>query len=106
MKVTGGTSYTAVLNVPLSTSSLTVLCPLVLATDLLFFLGSEIIGDVESLSDLLWRLALDHVGNSLASNIKKGLDVEVVRGLHGQSVWYRRISYYWPPTRMISKSIS
>lgn len=32
-------------------------------------LGSEIVDDVEELADLLWGLTLDHVGNSLASNI-------------------------------------
>ena len=62
---------------------LTILCPLILAADLLLFLGGEVIGDVESLSDLLGGLALDHVGNGLASNIKEGLDIKVVGCLRG-----------------------
>jgi len=37
--------------------------------------------DVESLADLLWRLALDHVGDGLASHIEKRLDVEIIRSL-------------------------
>lgn len=60
---------------------LSVLSPLVLAADLFLFLGSEVVGDVESLTNLLGRLALDHVGNGLAANVKEGLDVEVVGGL-------------------------
>lgn len=60
---------------------LAVLRPFVLSSNLLLLLGSEVIRNVESLSDLLGGLALDHVGNSLATNIKKGLDVEVVRSL-------------------------
>ena len=58
---------------------LAVLSPLVLATDLLLLLGGEVIGDVEGLTNLFGRLALDHVGNGLASNIKKGLDVKMTR---------------------------
>jgi len=59
---------------------LAVFGPLVLATDLLLFLRGEVVGDVESLSDLLWRLALDHVCDGLAPNIKERLNVEVVGG--------------------------
>jgi hypothetical protein len=51
-------------NVPL-----TILSPLILAADLLLLLRGKVIGDVESLSDLLGRLALDHVCHSLAANI-------------------------------------
>lgn len=58
-----------------------LLGPLVLATDLLLLLGSEIVLDVESLSNLLGALSLDHVGNGLASNIKKRLDIQVVGSL-------------------------
>jgi hypothetical protein len=61
--------------------SLTILSPLVLAADLLLLLGSEVIGNVEGLSDLLRGLALDHVGDGLAANVKKRLDVKVVGGL-------------------------
>ena len=60
---------------------LTVLSPLVLATDLVLLLGSEVILNVEGLADLLRRLALDHVRDGLAADIKEGLDVEVVGGL-------------------------
>ena len=65
----------------LDMTSLTILSPLVLSADLLLLLGGEVVGNVEGLSDLLGGLALDHVGDSLAANIKKGLDVEVVGGL-------------------------
>jgi hypothetical protein len=61
--------------------SLTILSPLVLTSDLLLFFGGEVVGDIECLSDLLGRLALDHVGDCLATNIKKGLDVKVVGSL-------------------------
>jgi hypothetical protein len=45
-----------------------------------FLLGSKVVLDVEQLSNLLWRFALDHIGNSLATKIKQRLDVEVVCG--------------------------
>jgi hypothetical protein len=60
---------------------LAVLGPLVLAADLLLLLGSEVVLDVEGLSDLVGRLALDHVGDGLAADIEESLDVEVVGGL-------------------------
>jgi hypothetical protein len=60
---------------------LAILSPLVLSANLLFFFGSEVIGDVESLSDLLGGLALDHVGDSLASDVKEGFDIKVVGSL-------------------------
>jgi hypothetical protein len=60
---------------------LTVLGPLVLAANLLLLLGGEVVLDVESLTDLIGRLALDHVGDGLAADVKEGLDVEVVSGL-------------------------
>jgi len=59
---------------------LAVLGPLVLAADLVLLLGSEVVLDVEGLTDLLRGLSLDHVGNSLAANVKEGLDIHVVRG--------------------------
>lgn len=65
----------------LLTNTLAVLGPLVLPTNLLLLLGSEVVGDVESLSDLLRGLALDHVGHGLASDIQEGLDVEIVGSL-------------------------
>jgi len=57
---------------------LAVLSPLVLAADLLLLLRSEVVLDVERLADLLGGLALDHVGDSLAADVKESLDVEVV----------------------------
>ena len=56
--------------------------PLVLATDLILLLRCKVVLDVESLPNLLWRLALDHVGNSLTSNVEKCLDVKIVRSLN------------------------
>jgi len=64
----------------LSFECLTVLGPLVLTSDLFLLLGGEIVGDVKGLADLLRRLSLDHIGDSLATNIKEGLDIEVVGG--------------------------
>jgi len=61
-------------------SLLTILGPLVLPTDLVLLLGSEIVLNVEGLADLLGRLALDHVGNGLATDIEKWLDIKVVGG--------------------------
>jgi len=60
---------------------LTILSPLIFPANLFLLLRGEVIGDVERLSDLLGGLALDHVGDGLAANIQKGLDVEVVGGL-------------------------
>jgi len=58
-----------------------LLSPLILAADLILLLRREVVLDVEGLADLLGRFALDHVGNSLTSNIKKRLDVKVVGSL-------------------------
>lgn len=55
--------------------------PFVLTADLVLFFRGEIVLDVEGLANLLGRLALDHVGNSLAADIQKGLDIEVVGSL-------------------------
>jgi hypothetical protein len=57
---------------------LAVLSPLVLAADLVLLLGGEVVLDVEGLANLLGRLALDHVGDSLAADVEEGLDVHVV----------------------------
>jgi hypothetical protein len=56
-------------------TALTIFGPLVLATDLFLLLRGEVVGNVESFSDLVWRLALDHVGDCLAPDIKKWLDI-------------------------------
>lgn len=57
---------------------LAVLGPLVLATDLVLLLWSEVILDVKRLTNLLWALALDHVGHGLAADIKQCLNIHVV----------------------------
>ena len=81
----------------LGARGLSVLGPLVLAADLLLFLGGEIVRDVECLADLLGGLALDHVGDRLAADVEERLDVQVVGGLEafalvclismGMAVW-------------------
>lgn len=48
---------------------------------MILLFGGEIVLDVEGLADLLRRLALDHVGDGLATNVQQGLDIEVVGGL-------------------------
>lgn len=58
-----------------------LLSPLVLSADLFLFLWGKVVLDVEGLADLLGGFALDHVRNSLASNIEKGFDIKVVGGL-------------------------
>ena len=60
------------------TCHLAVLSPLVLTTDLILLLWREIVLDVERLTDLLRRLALDHVRHGLAADVKQSLDVHVV----------------------------
>lgn len=59
-----------------------LLSPLVLATDLIFLFGSEVVLDIERLANLFGRLALDHVGNSLTADVKESLDIEVVGSLY------------------------
>lgn len=49
---------------------LAVLCPLVLAADLVLLLRREVVLDVEGLADLLGRLAFDHIGDGLAADIE------------------------------------
>lgn len=58
-----------------------LLGPLVLTTDLIFFLRSEVVLNIESLADFLGRFALDHVRNRLAADVEQGFDIKVVRGL-------------------------
>lgn len=70
---------------------LAILSPLILTTDLILLLGSEIILDVECLSDFFGRLALDHVGDGLAPDVKKGLDVKIVGGLVETSACVREM---------------
>lgn len=58
-----------------------LLSPLVLTTDLILLLRGEVVLDVKCLTDLLRRLALNHIGNGLAADVEKGLYVEVVSSL-------------------------
>jgi len=80
--------------------------PLVLTTDLVFFLLGEVVLNVEGLADLLGRLAFDHVGHGLAADVEKRFDVEVVGSLIIWSARMRRLHLECNLTRMISKSIS
>ena len=52
-----------------------LLGPLILTSNLVLLLGGEIILNVESLPNLLRRLALDHIRNGFAANIQKCFDV-------------------------------
>ena len=54
--------------------------PSVLLSDLSFFFGSEIILDIEVLSNFLNRLILDLGGNLGTRKFKKWLDIQVVCG--------------------------
>lgn len=80
--------------------------PLVLATNLVLLLRSEVILDVECLANLLGGLALDHVGDSLAADVQKSLDIKVVGSLRWSQLSSKPVSYHPQRTRMISKSIS
>jgi hypothetical protein len=55
--------------------------PLVLTTNLVLFLLGEVVLNVKGLADLLWRLALDHVGDGLTADVEKSLNVKVVGSL-------------------------
>ncbi|GMT18056.1 hypothetical protein PFISCL1PPCAC_9353, partial [Pristionchus fissidentatus] len=57
-----------------------VLAPSILLSDLLLFLGSKIVLDVEVLANFVRGLTLDHVGYSLAAIVHKTLDIQVVCG--------------------------
>lgn len=58
-----------------------LLSPFVLAADLVLLLGSEVVLDVERLANLLRGLALDHIGDGLAPDVKQRLDIEIVGSL-------------------------
>merc|ERR1719201_926876 len=66
------------LQVVFGSCHLLLLAPLVLLPHLLLLTWGEVILDVECLPDLLRGLALDHVGHSLAGDVKEPLDVKVV----------------------------
>mmetsp|Transcript_17720 Transcript_17720/g.54068 ORF Transcript_17720/g.54068 Transcript_17720/m.54068 type:complete len:235 (+) Transcript_17720:410-1114(+) len=53
--------------------------PLVFLADLGFFLGGEVVDDVEGFADFLGGLALDHGGDGGAGEVEERLDVHVVR---------------------------
>jgi hypothetical protein len=48
---------------------------------LFLLLRGKVVGDIEGLSDLLGRLALDHVCYGLAADVKEGFDIQVVGSL-------------------------
>ena len=52
--------------------------PLILATNLIFLFRREVVLDVEGLADLFGGFALDHIGDSLAADVKESFDVKVV----------------------------
>ena len=47
-----------------------LLSPLVFTTNLILLLGREVVLNVKSLTDLFWRLALDHIRNRFAPHIQ------------------------------------
>jgi hypothetical protein len=55
--------------------------PLILVTNPILFLRGEVILDVKGLAGFLGRFTLNHVCDSLATDIKKSLDVKVVGSL-------------------------
>lgn len=58
-----------------------LLGPLVFTTNLILFLGREVVLNIKGFTDLFGGLALDHVGDGLAADIEESLDVEVVCSL-------------------------
>jgi len=63
-----------------SRGDLTILRPFVLASDLFLFIRCKVILDVEGFANLLRRFSFDHIRNRLTTNVKKGLDIEIIRG--------------------------
>eukprot|EP00128_Syssomonas_multiformis_P008513 Colp12_sorted_trinity150504_noHs@2857 len=61
-----------------SVKPLLVFAPLVLLADLLLFLRSEVVLDVELFANFLGCLALNHVSHCLAGQVQHGLDVKIV----------------------------
>lgn len=58
-----------------------LLGPLILPTDLILLLGSEVVLNVEGFANLFWGLALDHVGDGLAADVEESFDIKVVGSL-------------------------
>lgn len=67
--------------IPQSNTALTDATTYVLLLDLSFLLRSKVIGDVEGTANLLSALTLDHIGDTLTSNIKERLDIEIIGSL-------------------------
>ena len=57
------------------------LCPLILPTNLVLFLRSEVVGNVESPTYLVRRFAFDHIRDSFAACIQEWSDIKVIGGL-------------------------
>jgi hypothetical protein len=51
---------------------------------LVTYLWGKVVDDIECSADFLRALAFDHVGNSLAANVEKGLDIKIVGSLSRQ----------------------
>ena len=77
-----------------------LLGPLVLTADLILLLGGEVVLDVEGLTDLLGRLALDHVRDSLAADIEEGLNVQVVGSLWNIISGSSEINHAYSPIKV------
>jgi hypothetical protein len=60
--------------------NLEIHAPFIFFANLLFLLGGEIVFNVELLPNLLRRFALDHVGDSFATQIEQRLNIQVVGG--------------------------
>lgn len=58
-----------------------LLSPLILATNLILLLRREVVLDIEGLADFFRGLALDHVGDGFAADVKESFDVKVVGSL-------------------------
>ena len=58
-----------------------LLSPLVLAANLILLLRREVVLNIEGFADFFGGLALDHVGDGLAADVEKSLDVKVVCSL-------------------------
>ena len=70
-----------------------LLSPLVLTTNLILLLRSEVVLNVKCLADLFWRLAFNHICNRLAPNIQQSLNVKVVGSLRRCKVSLRSLCH-------------
>ena len=76
-------------------SSLLLLAPLILLPHLLLLGGSEVVLDVEGLSDLLWCLPLDHVGHGLTSHVKKTLKQSTMDRVFVVDIYWSKFASYF-----------